>query len=63
MLGHVAQGIEHQIPVLRVAGSIPAMLVKEVYLIILRDFFREFRYDIVKCSNPPRVWEGSVLER
>jgi hypothetical protein len=25
--GHVAQGIEHQVPVLRVAGSIPAMLV------------------------------------
>ena len=27
-VGHVAQGIEHQVPVLRVAGSIPAMLVQ-----------------------------------
>ncbi len=29
--GHVAQWIEHQVPVLRVGGSNPSMLVRKLY--------------------------------
>ncbi len=44
MKGHVAQGIEHQIPVLGVAGSIPAMLVSQVALVIAADFRHGYCY-------------------